>query len=176
MVKRSVYPVRIEDDCWMRSLKFLTDGMLGKLTRWLRMLGYDTEYADNLEDKKLVEIAKKEDRILLTRDHELYRLANSKQVNAFLVEDKTRSAQLATLSHQCHLSLKLDPDSSRCPKCNSIISHTEKNSIYEKIPSATARVYSEFWECQNCGKIYWKGAHWKKIVKTLDDACKMGVE
>lgn len=160
----------------MRSHKFLTDGMLGKLTRWLRMLGYDTKYAKNLEDEKLVEIAKAEDRILLTRDYELYRLANSKYANAFLVEDKIRSAQLATLSNQYHLSLELDPNSSRCPKCNARISYTEKDLIYKKIPSATARGYSEFWECTNCGKIYWKGAHWKKIAKTLDDANKMKVE
>jgi uncharacterized protein with PIN domain len=140
------------------------------------MLGYDTKYAKNVEDEKLVEIAKVEDRILLTRDHELYRLANSKQVNAFLVEDKMRSAQLAALSNQYHISLELDPNSSRCPKCNARISYTEKDLIYEKIPSATAREYSKFWKCPNCKKIYWQGAHWKKIVKTLDDANKIKAE
>lgn len=160
----------------MRSAKFLADGMLGKLTRWLRMLGYDTKYADNHEDEKLVEIAKREDRILLTRDYELYRLANSRQVHAFLVEEKTRTAQLMSLSKQFQLILELDPNSSRCPKCNSKISYAEKKTIRDKIPSTTAQVYSEFWKCPKCGKIYWQGAHWKKIVKTLNDANKMKEE
>lgn len=160
----------------MRSTKFLTDGMLGKLTRWLRMLGYDTKYAENGEDEELLEIAKREDRILLTRDYELFRLANSKRVNVFLVREKSRKAQLMSLSKQFQLILKLDPNSSRCPKCNSKISQAEKKTIRDKIQPTTAKVYSEFWECSKCGKVYWQGAHWKKIVETLSIANKMREE
>ncbi len=151
-------------------LKFLADSMLGKLTRWLRMLGYDTTYADNLDDKKLVEMAKAEERILLTRDSELYRFAKAREVRAFFVEERSRSEQLAALSRQFNLSLELNPDISRCPLCNADISPARKDSICESIPEATARVCEEFWKCSNCGKIYWRGAHWKKIVETLRNA------
>jgi uncharacterized protein with PIN domain len=134
------------------------------------MLGYDTKYIDDLEDEKLIDIAQSDDRILLTRDHELYRRACSKLVDAFLVEDETQQAQLKALSHRYNLRLQLDPNSSRCPLCNTPLSIANKELIIEKIPQTTANVYSEFWKCQGCEKIYWKGAHWEKILQTLDAA------
>jgi len=75
----------------MRELKFLTDGMLGKLTRWLRMLGLDVEYTGSMDDKELIQEAKKENRILLTRDVELYRQAVAKGAEAFLIENPNQT-------------------------------------------------------------------------------------
>lgn len=154
-------------------MKFITDGMLGKLTRWLRMLGHNVEYANNLEDKLLVEIAKTEKRVLLTRDVELYQQATSQHAEAFLVKGKNGAERLAALSKKFNLKLELNPDASRCPKCNANIKSVTKDKIFDKIPPSTKTYYKEFWECPKCGKIYWQGAHWKRITETLKEANKI---
>ena len=151
-------------------MKFVTDGMLGKLTRWLRMLGYNVKYAKNLDDKMLIKIAKTENRILLTRDVELYQQATSQHVEAFLVRGKNKAERLAALSKRFSLNLELNPKASRCPICNTKIEPAEKDKIADKIPPTTKTFYKEFWECPKCGKIYWQGAHWKKITKKLGEA------
>jgi len=146
--------------------------MLGKLTRWLRLLGYDVKYSRSLNDEQLIEIAKKENRILLTRDLKLYRQAMTQKINSFFVEHITEAKKLASLARQFNLNLDFDVTVSRCPKCNAKINPIPKEKIIDKIPETTASYYNEFWECSNCKKIYWQGAHWKRINKTLEEAKK----
>ena len=154
-------------------MKFIADGMLGKLTRWLRLLGFDVEYANDMEDKKLMAMAKKEKRILLTRDLELFQQANAHGVNAFLVEGRTEAERLACMARKYGFPLEIDVNISRCPKCNTQIKRVTKDMIVEKVEKATFTYYDEFWQCPNCGQVYWQGAHWKKITNTLDEAKKI---
>jgi uncharacterized protein with PIN domain len=156
----------------MKLQKFVTDGMLGKLTRWLRILGYDVEYADSMDDKELTYKAKKEDRVLLTRDVELYKQATAKGAEAFLVENPNQTADLASLAKRFRIKLEVNVEISRCPKCNGTIRTVSKTEVADKIPAATSSNYSEFWQCQQCGQVYWRGAHWDRIEKTLDEARK----
>ncbi len=151
-------------------MKFLTDGMLGKLTRWLRLLGYDVKYSRSLNDEQLIETAKRESRILLTRDLKLYRQAMAQRINSFFVARTTEAKKLASLAKRFNIKLDFDVTLSRCPKCNSRIKPIAKEEIAGKIPETTAAYYDEFWECFNCKKIYWQGAHWKRINKTLKEA------
>ena len=151
-------------------MKFLTDGMLGKLTRWLRLLGYDVKYSRSLNDEQLIETAKRESRILLTRDLKLYRQATVQRINSFFVERTTEAKKLASLAKRFNLKLDFDATVSRCPKCNTQIKHIPKEKIVDKIPETTASYYDEFWQCPSCEKIYWQGAHWKRINKTLKEA------
>jgi len=153
-------------------LRFITDGMLGKLTRWLRILGHDVEYTGSMDDKELVQKAKKESRVLLTRDLELYKQAIAKGAEAFLTESPDQTANLASLAKRFRFPLQIDVRASRCPKCNGRIEIVSKASVADKIPSTTSSNYNEFWQCQECGQIYWRGAHWKRIDKTLDEAKK----
>jgi len=156
----------------MKELKFVTNGMLGKLTRWLRMLGHDVEYTGSMGDKELVQKAKKESRILLTRDVELYQRAIGRGAEAFLVESPNQTANLANLAKRFKFKLEIDVKVSRCPKCNSKIRAVSKASVENKIPRTTSSNYDEFWQCQGCGQVYWRGAHWKRIDKTLAEARK----
>jgi len=151
-------------------LRFVTDGMLGKLTRWLRMLGQDVVYTGSMDDKELIEKAKKENRVLLTRDLELYQQAIGRGAEAFLVEGKTEAEKLANLVKRFNFRLEIDVRVSRCPKCNARIKSVSKADVINKIPKTTASYYNEFWECPNCRQIYWRGAHWKRIEKTLIEA------
>lgn len=150
--------------------RFIADGMLGKLTRWLRILGYDVEFKPYEKDETLLDLAKKTGRILLTSDIELYRRAVRKGVNVFLVNGKSEVENLAKISEK--LGLNLDVEETRCPKCNFRLRMASPEEVKDKVPETTLKTYREFWVCTNpkCGKVYWQGSHWKKIGKTLKEA------
>lgn len=146
--------------------------MLGKLTRWLRILGYNVEYTGSMDDRELIQKAKKEDRVLLTRDVELYKQAIAKGAEAFLIEYPNQTANLASLAKRFKLRLEVNVKISRCPKCNGTIRTVSKTEITQKIPATTSSNYNEFWQCQQCGQVYWRGAHWNRIEETLNEARK----
>jgi uncharacterized protein with PIN domain len=151
-------------------VKFIADGMLGKLTRWLRMLGHDVKYSNKLNDAELAMIAKKERRILLTKDLELYQRAIAKGINAFYVEGLTEAKRLAGLAKRFHIALVIDLKNSRCPRCNTKLRSTPKEKLAGKVEKNTFTYYDEFWKCPKCGHIYWQGAHWGRIRATLAEA------
>jgi len=144
--------------------------MLGKLTRWLRMLGHNVKYSSKLDDAQLIMVAKKERRILLTRDLELYQQATAKGVNAFYLEGKTEAEKLAHLAKRFNIKLDIDMATSRCTKCNARVKPISKEKAAERIEKSTFSYYNDFWECTKCGQIYWQGAHWVRIRKTLEAA------
>jgi len=156
----------------MGTLKFITDGMLGKLTRWLRLLGYDVEYANDIEDKRLMMLAMKEKRTLLTQDLELFQQATARGIDTFLVEGRTEVERLARMAKKYDFPLEIDVTVSRCPKCNARIRPIAKDEVADKVEQATFKFYSEFWTCLECGQIYWQGAHWKRIKETLEQTKK----
>jgi uncharacterized protein with PIN domain len=155
---------------WLSVLRFITDGMLGKLTRWLRMLGHDVTYFRSADDEKLVEMAKSEKRVLLTRDHKLSQQAATQGVEAVLVEKTDETGKLAELARRFGFKLEIDLTVSRCPKCNAELKAVTKEDVADQIPKATSVYYNDFWLCLGCGKVYWQGAHWKRIEKTLEEA------
>jgi len=134
------------------------------------MLGQDVEYTGSMDDKELIQKAKEERRVLLTRDLELYQQATARGVEAFLIEGSTEAQKLANLAKRFKLQLEIDVEISRCPKCNTPIKSVSKEEILEKIPKTTASNYDEFWLCLGCSQVYWRGAHWKRIDKTLKEA------
>jgi len=148
-------------------LKFVVDGMLGKLARWLRMLGHNVKYSSSLSDEKLLKIAKNEHRTLLTRDLELYQRAVANGVQVVYMEGTDEAEKLAKLAKKYGFSLEINLEKSRCPKCNARIKPIDKKLVKGKVPETTYKYYDKFWECQKCGQIYWQGAHWKRINDTL---------
>jgi uncharacterized protein len=153
-------------------VKFLADSMLGKLARWLRMLGNDVTYDVKLDDLKLLELAKSEGRSLLTRDLELYQRAVGKGIDAYFVEDKSEAERLAELAKRYGISLEIDMDKSFCPVCSTHLKATPKEGLVGKVEKNTFTYYDKFWKCPNCGQVYWQGAHWKQISNTLCEAYK----
>ena len=151
-------------------MKFLADGMLGKLTRWLRMLGQDVEYSVKLTDSELLELAKKKNRVLLTKDLELYQRAIAKGIDALYLEGKTESERLAELAKRYDLTLTMDMKESHCPICNTKLQATPKEQLEGELEKNTYTYYDKFWKCPNCGQIYWQGAHWTQINNTLTQA------
>lgn len=153
-------------------MHFLLDGMLGKLARWLRMIGYEATYKNDLEDRDLLTLAKQDSLILLTSDAELYRTAVARGVESFLVEGHSEPERLASLGERYGLDLRIDTTISRCPVCGFPLREAAKKEVKQIVPPATFKVYNSFWVCTNpkCAKVYWQGSHWKKIEETLASA------
>jgi len=151
-------------------VKFLADSMLGKLTRWLRMLGQDVLYYTELSDSELLEVAKKENRVLLTKDLELYKRAITRGIDAFYIEGETESDRLAELAPRYDLTLAVDMEKSHCPVCNTKLKVTPKEQLANELEKNTLTYYDKFWKCPNCGQVYWQGAHWKQITNTINEA------
>jgi uncharacterized protein with PIN domain len=154
-------------------LKFVADGMLGRLARWLRLLGHDTKYSNSMEDRQLLAIAQKERRILLTRDLQLYQRATAKGLDAFYVEGQTQAEKLAHIAKRFDIRLDIDMTQSRCPRCNATVKSAQKEEIRKKVEENTFSSYNDFWICPKCKQAYWQGAHWPKIRKILDTANRL---
>jgi len=151
-------------------VKFLADSMVGKLARWLRMLGQDVAYNVNLNDNELLDLAKKENRVLLSKDLQLYQRANARDIEAFFVEGKSESERLAEVAKRYGLELVIDMEKSRCPLCNTRLTATPKEQLSGELQKNTFTYYEKFWKCPKCGQIYWQGAHWRQISSTLNEA------
>jgi hypothetical protein len=146
--------------------------MLGRLTRWLRMIGCEAWYYKGDPDAELLQRAKQDSLVLLTCDLQLYRTAIARDVECFLVEGTSETERLANLAARFNLKLKIDTEKSRCPACGSRIRPVKKEEIASRIPPATFKLYQSFWICTkaSCAKVYWQGSHWKRIEETLENA------
>jgi uncharacterized protein with PIN domain len=142
--------------------KFVADEMLGSLSRWLRIMGYDTAYEKDMEDMEILRLAEREKRMLLTRDKDLVRRARK---SGFLVEDDDLSAQLRQVSDA--LDLKLDESLTRCTLCNGGLEIVSPEAVRDRVPIGALESNDEFYRCRKCGKIYWKGSHWDNILVRL---------
>ena len=157
-------------------MKFLVDSMLGKLSRFLRMFGYDTVYANDLidvfkldpvPDEKLIEYAKKSDRYIITKDYLLFKRYNEKSLH---LKGEGTYNYLNQLKKNPRLEFNFKIEQARCSKCNSELKKIEdKQQIKYLVLKETFNHYDEFFKCLNprCKKIYWKGSHIEDIVKRI---------
>ncbi|MCX8175696.1 MAG: Mut7-C RNAse domain-containing protein [Candidatus Bathyarchaeota archaeon] len=152
-------------------LKFVVDGMLGKVARWLRIFGYDSKYFGGVDDFKLVNYAKRSGRILLTSDFELYKFALKSGVNVFYVDGNlTEADKLSKVVNGFKLKICYEvPSKTRCPVCNCLLKKVKPENVKGLIPENTLKTYKDFWVCRNkkCGKVYWKGKHWRQIRQII---------
>lgn len=143
-------------------MKFICDEMLGTLAKWLRIIGYDTKYARGMKDEEIIEIAIKEDRIVLTRDKMLSR----KAMKGFYIEEKELEKQIERVVKKFKLDVKKNIFS-RCTVCNIPVVKIERSKVEGKVPENVWKNNKEFWICPNCGRIYWMGSHWENIKNRL---------
>ena len=143
---------------------FVCDFMLGKLARWLRIMGYDTLYwhVNQISFDDVIHQAKHENRILLTRSKQ--RIPYDKIIR---IKSTNIKSQLTQLAQEHVISLKIDITKSRCAECNGTLKRTKKKEILSKLPPKTAEHFDTFFQCTKCGKIYWEGRHWIRIRRTL---------
>jgi uncharacterized protein len=150
-------------------MNFLVDGMLGGLARWLRILGHDVRYESNATDNQLLQIAERENMILLTRDTELSQRAKTRKLSSLLVVGETEEG-LAQIARTFGIDLDATMTTTKCPECGSSLNEASKTEIANKVPVTSLKLYDKFWKCTGCGKVYWLGSHWKRILQTLGNA------
>jgi len=149
--------------------RFLADRMLGTLTRYLRFMGYDTVSAngwspgDSREDTRLLDLACRENRILLTRDHELARRGKKQAV---LVETEDVIAQVGQLIETGHIVRRLSM--SRCSLCNTELCRATEEEIASASYAPDVKTgYTFFW-CSRCGRLYWNGTHQRSLRERIE--------
>ena len=146
--------------------KFILDTHLGKLARYLRFYNFDTVYQNKYKDKKIVDIAVEDNRIILTRDHGL--LKRKRVVYGFFIHHDDPIYQLASVVDRYNLFSYDLKTNSRCPLCNKSLQKVPKQKIVDRLEPLTKKHYNDFQICVNCDKIYWKGSHYQKNQKLLE--------
>jgi uncharacterized protein len=135
--------------------KLVADVMVGRLARWLRILGFDVLYSNRHQDDEIIRIAAAENRIVLTRDRGLAARLPS-DLLIFVHHDDV-DAQVAEVLQ------KLGPHEfrvlSRCLECNTVLDRIGKESIFERVPPYVYLTQDEFAECPSCRRVYWRGTH-----------------
>lgn len=140
--------------------RFAADAMLGRLARWLRILGFDCTYDADIEDEALVRLALEEARTLLTRDR---RLPEEWWVeDVYLVEAERVREQLAEVVGRFGLGPRIRL-LSRCSRCNHALRTVAPEAVRERVPERSFRHYDDFAECSGCGHVYWEGSHAERI-------------
>lgn len=148
-------------------MKFLCDQMLGTLAKWLRLFGFDTFYANaELDDRDLLEIAKNEGRVIITRDKQLIEMSKKEKLNFFKINSIDIDEQLFNVLQ----GLEIDEKNilSRCSICNSTIDKIKKSDVKDKVPERVFDNNEKFWCCSKCDKIYWTGTHYDKILTKIN--------
>jgi len=140
------------------------------------MLGYDAVFNPDFVDQDFIQLAKKERRIIITRDEDLKRRAQKLGLQVVTVDAPTLEERLIILHQELGIELAL-PEKMlpRCTVCNSEIRKIDINEILDQITELTQLHYKEFWICKNpdCSQIYWRGSHWERMEKTLKDCREM---
>jgi len=147
--------------------RFLVDAMLGKLARWLVLLGYDAQFAgvDGRSDLELLRQAQREGRTFVTKDRRIPEVAGLPMI---VLTGKGLEEQLG------ELALKPDPALlfSRCAECNVPLDALPREKALELVPPKVKTLETPFWRCPKCGKMFWEGTHTERIVAKLK---KMGL-
>ena len=158
-------------------MKFIADSMLGRLARWLRLLGHDTLYFPSIEDSLLLRIAREEKRTLLTRDTRLVKVRGLKDYLLLRENDPFRQLKLVITSFSLIPSNKpletvLSPQISRCSLCNAVLEHISKEEAGTGIPEYVRMTVDSIRKCPRCDKYYWEGTHQDRMKKKLMDVLR----
>jgi uncharacterized protein with PIN domain len=147
--------------------RFILDVHLGKLAVYLRLLGFDTYHRNHLDDPEIVAIARREERIVLTRDIAL--LKNGAIARGRWIRSQIPRTQLGETIRFFNLSPCVKPFS-RCTVCNGLVEEVSAETVRDRLEPGTLAYYSEFFRCASCGRIYWKGSHYPRLLELIREA------
>lgn len=150
--------------------KFIVDANVGKLVRWLRMMGYDAVFFDEPDDGKMVKLALAQGRTVITRDTGFMkrRAVTSGRVRALLVSGDDPDKQMRDVIGTLRLDEEYCPFT-RCLECNTVLSSREKTDIAQIVPPRVYEKQEQYMACPHCRRIYWRGTHWQAMKKKLYD-------
>jgi len=144
-------------------VKFAADRMLGRLARWLRVLGQDVIYGRHLSGYGLIHAARSENRLILTRDRGL----KQKQPPKFIfIDSDDYHEQLRQVIRECGLRAS-DVLFSRCLECNAVLQPKSKESVESLVPPYVFSTQEMFFWCSQCRRVYWPATHHQKMLEEL---------
>ena len=144
-------------------LRFVVDRMLGRLARWLRVLGHDVAYGSHLAGRTLLSCARREGRILLTRDTRLVRDPHVPP-HLFITSDDFRE-QLREVAARWPLGTTAR--FRRCLDCNRVLDEVSRERAREHVPPFVWETHAGFLRCAQCGRFYWPATHHDHMQREL---------
>jgi len=152
----------------LRDPRFAADAHLGRLARDLRLLGFDTVFANDLGDDALARCAAAQGRILLTRDRQL--LMRREVTHGCYLRAARPEEQLAYLVRRLQLCGLIRPFA-RCTACNTPVESVRAEAVAAALPPGVRRLHERFWRCAGCGRVYWQGSHWRAMAGRVTRLC-----
>ncbi len=151
------------------NLKFIVDNNVGKLAKWLRIMGYDTLFFNGTNDADLVATALAEGRVILTRDTQIMRrrVVTSGQLKAILIKGDEPEQQMHQVIDTLNLDYQFRPFT-LCLECNQPLLERSKQQVKDLVPPFVFQTQSQYVECPACHRIYWRGTHWQAMNKKLE--------
>jgi len=145
--------------------RFAADAMLGRLARWLRVLGFDTVHIPDVDDHDLVALADREGRILLTRDRHLVTYLRPR--NSLLLQSLSPHEQLLEVAEACGIGMAEDLFT-RCMVCNTELRQATEQEVATLVPDKARARPGPFLRCPGCGRVYWPGSHTRRMRRVLE--------
>jgi len=145
----------------LRRTRFVLDVHLGRLARYLRMLGFDCAYANHWSDDQIIDLALAERRIILTRDIGI--LKQKRVSHGYWLRHTRPTKQLGEVIGALDLARLVRPFT-RCMDCNGAIHEVSRESVEGRVDPQIARRFERFWQCAKCRKVYWRGSHYRRML------------
>ena len=151
------------------NLKFIVDQNVGKLAKWLRIMGYDATFFNGSNDSHMVAIALKEGRIILTKDTQIMkrRVITSGRLKAIFIEPDEPEQQMRQLIKMLNLDCWFRPFA-LCLECNQPLVERSKEEVKDLVPPYVFQTQNQYMECPACHRIYWRGTHWREMTRKLE--------
>lgn len=149
----------------LRQIRFVIEAKLDKLARLLRLAGLDCVCRPDLDDLQIIEIESVEKRVILSRDPDL--LKNARITHGYQVQASDPPAQFREIVEAFDLRRSLRP-LSRCIECNGALRVVDDAEVIDQIPFAVLVAFDDFWQCENCHHVYWKGPHYAQLATLLE--------
>jgi len=158
-------------------IKFIADNNVGKLARWLRLMGYDTVLLEQKDDKQMIGIALSNARVILTKDAQFMkrRLVTDGKIKAVHIKHDDPRLQVQEVVKTLELDYHFKPFS-LCLECNRQLIPRDKEEVKNLVPVRVLETQTQYRQCPACRRIYWPGTHWQAMVKKLQDLQGRGGE
>jgi len=155
-------------------IRFIVDHNVGKLAKWLRMMGYNSLFFDGDDDSQMVRQALAEGRIILTRDSEIMkrRVINNGRLKAVLIESEEPERQMRQIMTALDLKKNLRPFT-LCLECNHPLVERSREEVKDRVPPYVYKTQTQYMECPACRRIYWRGTHWEAMTRKLEKLANM---
>jgi uncharacterized protein with PIN domain len=151
-------------------IKFIADNNVGKLARWLRLIGYNTVLFTQKNDSQMIKTALSEERAILTKDSQFMRrrLVTGGRIKAIYIKQDDPNLQVQEVVQTLNLNYHFKPFT-LCLECNQELIARDKEEVQNRVPAHVFETQTQYTECPVCHRIYWQGTHWQAMVRKLQE-------